>query len=131
MGARAIAHVCVVAALFREICPSFNCLVVHLVLITYVIASELVFIVPIACLGLSVGCWVLILLPMIAVKVLPHRPHFVQVMIDLQIVDVFCRYVKRCLLLYITDKLLWVHSRTPDGDAHAWSILVQLQNTTP
>ena len=40
-------------------------------------------------------------------------------MINLQNVDVFYHYVECCLLLYLTDKVLWARLRTPDGEAHA------------
>ena len=64
---------------------------------------------------------------MIAVKALLVLPYFVQVMTGLQVVDVFYHCVECCLLLYLTDKVPWALSRTPDGEAYAWSILVQLQ----
>ena len=68
---------------------------------------------------------------MIAVKVLPHRPHFVQVIIDLQVVDVFHCYVECCLLLYLTDKVLWARSRTPDGRVFTLIFPIRMRNTTP
>ena len=131
MGARAGAHMCVVAALFRKMSPSFNCLVVHLVLITYVIASHSTSIDPIACLGLSVGCWILISLPMIAFNVLFVLPYIVQVMIGLQTVDILHCRIQCCLLPYFTNQVLWALSRTPDGRAYALIISIRLQNTTP